>query len=71
MAEPLSEETEVSWIEFMNKFNEHIYPTCFEPYGISRDAALMAWTFNMYSNSLDTLLRNVFGDEEEGDAPSF
>jgi hypothetical protein len=55
MSEPLEEETETTWIEFLNRFETEIYPTLFEKRGYSKDYALMFWTLNRFSNDVAEL----------------
>jgi hypothetical protein len=54
MAEPLHEEEEESYIEALNRFEEHVWPL-FEGRGITKGEAVLVWQLNRLANSVDDL----------------
>jgi len=59
MSEPLDEETETTWIEFMNRFDTEIYPVIFKDRGYTKDVAMIIWTLNKYGNDLADVLEEL------------
>ena len=62
MSEPLDEVVEVSWLEFFNRFDQHIYPAIFEPRHIPRETALLLWEISNLRNEVTELLQVINGD---------
>lgn len=58
--------TLVSWIEYMERFKEHIFPA-FEPFGFSFPQAFAVFMMNEKFNALEDLLEEqnsmIMGDE--------
>lgn len=58
MSEPLHEEVEQSWIEFLNRFDAEIYPTLFEKRGFTKGEAMIIWNLSKIEAQLDEVLEN-------------
>lgn len=56
MPEPLDEHTEETWLAYLNKFEQEIYPALFEPRGYTKNEALMFWSMNTLTNDIGKLL---------------
>lgn len=50
--EPLLEQTEVHWQNFMRRFDEVVYPQLFEPRGIDKNTALLSWQLSYHMDEL-------------------
>lgn len=55
MSEPLHEETEESWLEFLNRFDNEIYPNVFRRYGYTRAEAMTFWSLAKIESGLEEL----------------
>lgn len=55
MSEPLEEEVEESWLVFLNRFEQEIYPTLFEPRGYTKPDAMIVWTLSRMETTLDEI----------------
>lgn len=54
--EPLTESAEISWIEFLNRFDNEIYPTLFKDRGYTKGEALECWNNNLLRTDIEKLL---------------
>lgn len=59
MPEPLTEQAEESWLEFLNRFDAEIYPTLFKRYGYTRADALMVWQLARIDTGLEELRQSI------------
>jgi hypothetical protein len=55
MSEPLHEGQEVAWLVFLDRFEQVIYPLLFEKRGYSRGEALIIWTLQQQTESIEEL----------------
>jgi hypothetical protein len=55
MSEPIEESVEVSFIEWLNRFEEHIWPL-FKDRGYSKGDALIMWHLNRVENRIEDLM---------------
>lgn len=59
MSEPLDEEAEVSWLTYLNRFEQEIYPTLFAQRGYTKAEALLVWSLHGIESSIDTLAARI------------
>jgi hypothetical protein len=64
MPEPLREDVEESWLEFLNRFDAEIYPHIFRRYGFTRAEALMSWQLAKIESELDELKALIEAERE-------
>lgn len=62
MSEPLEEAVEESWLEYLNRFDEHIYPVLFKSRGLTKAEALFLWELSNTRNAVDGLLARLSED---------
>jgi len=52
-----SEVCEISWIQYLDAFNEQVWPV-FKERGFSKDMALQVWMLNKIFNELECIYEN-------------
>jgi len=62
MSEPLEEAVEESWLEFLNRFDNEIYPSLFAPRGLTKPEALILWELSNLRNELSDLRQAIEGE---------